>query len=214
MNAPQAPQNDPDAWPPELCELWERCSLPSLHAFLEAEERLAMEIRRQNRELRALGERIDAADTTAEPREAQERAEPALVPLFALADAVERLETGLRQTIATIDKTIPRRSFPLFRRPRWRPQVLERCRAQREGAEMIGDRMRDLFDSMGVVRLAPTAGDPFDPTCHRAVATTVAPPEMEITPPGAVVQLLRPGYRRGRTVLRPAEVSVATKAGI
>ena len=60
-----------------------------------------------------------------------------------------------------------------------------------------------VLQAMADHGLTPVAavGERFDPTCHHVVEVCDGPGE-----PDQVVRQLRPGYRWGGTVLRPAEV--------
>jgi molecular chaperone GrpE len=90
------------------------------------------------------------------------------------------------------------------------------------GVDGGGDALRSLLDGVrlslgalqkriaeiGAVRIA-TAGQPFDPRYAEAVDTVaVATPEQD----GVVVHEVRPGYRIGDRVLRPARVRVGRLA--
>ncbi|MGI8867626.1 MAG: nucleotide exchange factor GrpE [Mycobacteriales bacterium] len=68
-----------------------------------------------------------------------------------------------------------------------------------------------LTDALSKLGLAPvgTSGDPFDPTEHEAVMHQVVD---DVSVP-TCVQVLRPGYRVGERLLRPAMVAVAEPSG-
>jgi molecular chaperone GrpE len=99
---------------------------------------------------------------------------------------------------------------------------LERALAAVSGAGEGGDDVRPLVDGVrlslgalhkriadaGAVRLS-VAGQPFDPRVAEAVDTVaVASAEQD----GVVVQEVRPGYRIGDRILRPARVRVGRLA--
>ncbi|MEV6409924.1 nucleotide exchange factor GrpE [Kribbella sp. NPDC051718] len=82
--------------------------------------------------------------------------------------------------------------------------VLDRIDAEAPLAS-VRDELTEILTRSGVLRLGPTAGLPFDPRFHHAVA------RLEVTDPagdGVVATELRPGYVIDGTVLRPAEVTV------
>ncbi|MFW5750548.1 MAG: nucleotide exchange factor GrpE [Planctomycetota bacterium] len=193
--------SDPSGWSDELCAQWAACELPGLHDFLLAQERLAMEVRRQNRELQrlaAVAERqVDPADAPAAGASAgSQRA------LLALADAVERLAGGLARASDAVALALPPRRRWFASRTPWRERVGEIMRAQEEGGRLVVERMRDALDAAHLTAIEPRAGDVFDPACHRAV-------KLEPGEEGRIVGLLRRGYRSGETVVRAAEVAVA-----
>lgn len=72
-----------------------------------------------------------------------------------------------------------------------------------EAAALIQKQMRHLWARLGVTRLEPTA-EPFDPRTSEAVETAPVPAAQE----GLVIETLRPGYRYGEQLLRPARVKV------
>ena len=76
------------------------------------------------------------------------------------------------------------------------------------GLEMTEKSLLQAFEANGLTRVAPAAGERFDPNVHQAVSEQ---PSTEV-PPGTVIQTFQPGYGLfGRTV-RPAMVIVAAKA--
>lgn len=80
----------------------------------------------------------------------------------------------------------------------------------RRGVELVRQQFLTKLEALGVTRLDPL-GQPFDPTLHDAVSTTpVDDPAKDQT----VVGVIRPGYKLGDEVLRPASVTVGqvTKA--
>ena len=75
------------------------------------------------------------------------------------------------------------------------------------GLELIEKSLLQAFDANGLKRVAPEAGEIFDPHQHQAVMEQPS----ETVAGGTVIQTLQPGYALfGRTV-RPAMVVVAAK---
>ena len=74
-----------------------------------------------------------------------------------------------------------------------------------DGVHIARDELFRSLETFGVERIAPDAGDVFDPNLHQAVLQQSA----EGVAPNHVVAILQPGYMMGKTVLRPAKVSVA-----
>ena len=72
------------------------------------------------------------------------------------------------------------------------------------GIQLTRDQFVRALEQEGV-RPVETEGS-FDPSVHEAVASVPAD-----QPPGTIVQVLRPGYTWGDTVLRPAQVHVAAE---
>lgn len=83
------------------------------------------------------------------------------------------------------------------------PVTTEEAKNLKIGVEMTRGQLQALFDRLGVTPIDATGS--FDPALHQAVAT-VETDELE---PGAIVDVVRGGYRMGETVLRYAQVRVA-----
>jgi molecular chaperone GrpE len=74
-----------------------------------------------------------------------------------------------------------------------------------QGVEMVRRQFLAKLESFGVTRIEAD-GQPFDPSLHEAISTVPsASPDQD----GLIVGTIRPGYRIGDEVLRPAAVAVA-----
>lgn len=74
-----------------------------------------------------------------------------------------------------------------------------------QGVEMVRRQFLSKLEGFGVTRI-DADGQPFDPQLHEAISTVPASsPEQD----GLIVGTVRPGYRIGEDVLRPAAVAVA-----
>jgi molecular chaperone GrpE len=74
-----------------------------------------------------------------------------------------------------------------------------------QGVALVRQQFLATLDGFGVTRIEPL-GQMFDPALHEAVTMTQA---SAATPDGQIVGVIRPGYRIGDDVLRPAQVAVA-----
>jgi molecular chaperone GrpE len=74
-----------------------------------------------------------------------------------------------------------------------------------EGLNIIRDDIFARLAKMGVEGME-SLGKPFDPEQHDAVMTRKAPPEKD----GIVLEVIKPGYRVGESILRHAEVVVGS----
>lgn len=73
-----------------------------------------------------------------------------------------------------------------------------------KGVMLLGLRLQSTLAELGIERLG-AVGDPFDPTVHEAVGHEPRPNvESE-----HVAEVVRPGYRSGDRLIRPAQVIVA-----
>ena len=77
------------------------------------------------------------------------------------------------------------------------------------GVQMTEKELQSAFERNGLKKIAPKPGDKFDPHQHQAMAEQ--PAEGDV-PPGAVLQLMQPGYELLGRLVRPATVVVAAKA--
>jgi molecular chaperone GrpE len=75
------------------------------------------------------------------------------------------------------------------------------------GLEMTEKALLAAFEANGLSRLAPEAGERFDPNQHQAMMEQVSDQHEA----GQVTALLQPGYALFGRVLRPAMVAVAAK---
>lgn len=73
-----------------------------------------------------------------------------------------------------------------------------------QGVEIVRDEFLKTLEQFGMKRIQVTAGEPFDPTRHEALARQ----PVEGLEPDYVAEQLQPGYTLGEIVLRPAKVVV------
>jgi molecular chaperone GrpE len=76
------------------------------------------------------------------------------------------------------------------------------------GVQMTEKELQSVFERNGLKKVAPKPGDKFDPHQHQAVSEQ---PSDGAVPPGAVLQLMQPGYELLGRLVRPATVVVAAK---
>jgi molecular chaperone GrpE len=76
----------------------------------------------------------------------------------------------------------------------------------RQGVELTYRTLMQHLDQEGA-RVIDPEGEPFDPEWHEAVGTTTG--YGTGVPPHTVVEVLRPGYRVGDRLLRPARVLIS-----
>ena len=75
------------------------------------------------------------------------------------------------------------------------------------GIDMTGKELLGAFERNGLKRVDPPAGEKFDPHKHQAV---MEQPGGDVAP-GAVIQVMQPGYELLGRLVRPAMVVVAAK---
>jgi len=74
-----------------------------------------------------------------------------------------------------------------------------------DGIAAIDRKLRQLLESEGVTAIDATAGKPFDPREHEAIANVAGTGRED----GEIVEEVRRGYRLRDRVIRPALVAVA-----
>lgn len=85
-----------------------------------------------------------------------------------------------------------------------RPQEGEGA-AWAEGIALIYNKLRTRLEAKGVEQIPVEPGQPFDPQIHEAVSHEAVDGHES----GHIIQVVRPGYRIGERVIRPALVRVA-----
>jgi len=76
------------------------------------------------------------------------------------------------------------------------------------GVEMTEKELQGAFERNGLKKIDPAKGERFDPHKHQAM---MEQPGSDVAP-GAVIQVLQPGYELLGRLVRPAMVVVAAKA--
>jgi molecular chaperone GrpE len=76
------------------------------------------------------------------------------------------------------------------------------------GVEMTEKELAGAFERNGLKKIDPAKGEKFDPHKHQAM---MEQPGSDVAP-GAVIQVLQPGYELLGRLVRPAMVVVAAKA--
>ena len=75
------------------------------------------------------------------------------------------------------------------------------------GLEMTEKSLLSAFESNGLTRVAPEAGEPFDPNLHQAMMEQPS----DTVAAGQVIQTMQAGYALFGRVVRPAMVVVAAR---
>ncbi len=122
----------------------------------------------------------------------------------------KRIEREQAEAMARTTGRVLARLFPVLddfaralREPRG-PEALERWT---EGVELIYQKCLGLLREEGVEPIQ-ARGQTFDPAVHEALSYESSRDHRE----GEIIDVVRPGYRLGETVLRPALVRVARAA--
>ena len=118
----------------------------------------------------------------------------------------ERVQQGRDATLAYIQRVLP--ILDDFERAiaSGTPENLESSWGK--GVQLVERNLRSLLAAVDVQRIA-AEGSEFDPREHEGVGRQ---PSSDV-PEGHVLHVVRPGYRKGDRVIRPAQVIVSAGAG-
>lgn len=192
-------------------------SLPSLYDFIVSQEKLAVEIRKQNKEVRSLSQEclhmkewLQEVHSSLMSLGKQEEEEPIPVVvdetveiLMETMDGVWNLLKGSRETLQAILSVVPQKIRFWKRRPSdWRLRLEEILEGYRGGIEAFQQKAALALAQVGISLISPEEGDLFDPQLHRAI---------KVIEPGrkrTVVEVVRLGYLKEAEILRYAEVII------
>jgi len=160
-----------------------------LEAELAAEREQAAEARTKADSYLDLAQRTQADFVNYKRRAERERADEAQAAraelLVQLLPTLDDLERALSQ----VPEDLPQHSWL-------------------EGMPLIARRLRLALAKEGLAPIG-APGEPFDPRLHEAVAYEPRPGYEE----GQIATVVRPGYRLGERIIRPAQVTVARGGG-
>lgn len=156
--------------------------------------------------------------SVAEPKEAaaSESEELRERLLRALADAenarkradrarVEGRETGIAELVAKIVPALDSLDLAIGAASRTEEGAPPSLDALLDGLRATSRAFLDALVKVGVERISPDKGEPFDPNIHDAISARSDPE----TGDGLVLETLQPGYRTGSRLIRPARVVIS-----
>lgn len=216
--------------PEELQKKYDSLNLPTQYDYLLAQEKLAAEIRKQNKDLRGQGEALKRVenqlnafseinyemsdkleqlcarfedgneDDAAVERDCSSAAQNILIQAI---DSMLNLATATHTTVEKVLNLLPATgSFWRRSPPAWRLQAEEILHGYTEGVDTIHDKLLHLFDEMDIEPIIPEIKTPFSPNLHRAVEQITGGPSR------CIAKVIRYGLMKEGKVLRFADVSV------
>jgi hypothetical protein len=218
-----------EAWPEWLLESYGKLSLPSLYDYLLNQEKLAAEIRKQNKELRvhsealksmqnSVGEVLDQLKevvvyqhnletTSRESDEQREESDPSVKQmqqtLIGMMDALFNLLEATAHSNETLLTIIPEwTGFWKKSKPSWRIQSEQILKGHYSGIELIRDKLLSALMDSDISVIIPQIGTLFDPNLQRAVEQVSGGESRRIA------KVIRYGYQRREDILRYADVAV------
>jgi hypothetical protein len=219
-----------ESWPNDLLEKFGSLSLPSLYDFILSQEKLAAEIRKQNKEIHSMNEQFkqvkekiieidehiahwiershDQEKCWQEEELEEQIPEPSVVSeedeiIMETLDSLWNLLQANQETVETILALVPKElGFWRLRKPVWRLRLEEILAGYSQGIEALQQKIALSLADRGITVIFPEAGFAFDHRFHKVVETVAGKRR------GTIIKTTRCGYLRGEKVLRYAEVSI------
>ncbi|NGX61651.1 MAG: Protein GrpE [Chlamydiae bacterium] len=203
------------SWPEEVQEAYEQAEVPSPYEILLAYEKLASEVRRQNKELRSYGNALSELPdsihdllqdtlstwTTSLPQSSHEEV------FTSFADSLQNITTQATSTIETLQKTLPHSPLSAFLTHKtWETLAQSLLTSLQDALQLLLNKSHSILADQGIELIAPETGDSFTATLHRAIETRSGGEA------GTIAELIRSGYRNNQLVIRPADVAVYKKS--
>lgn len=216
----------------ELSKKYEELPIPTFYDYLLMQEKLAYEIRRQNKELqnvasslnqmqagsKALAEsnqqvldeiedkflrsEIDS-DRSEEESFSQVSNEEAQEVLIRSLDALFCLVAAAQESTQAVLNLLPNSTgFWKPSPPAWKIQSEQILNGYVQGVGVIHDKLMMALEEIGLDVIIPKIEDPFSPHYHKAVEQIPGGTK------GRIAKIIRYGYMRNGNVLRHAEVAV------
>lgn len=195
-------------WPDSLLQSYKELPLPTLYDFAVSGEKLSAEIRRQNKEIKALTEKITEITSKQEseitrqkslPSEEKKGYQRALMHAF---DSLVQLEEQVHKSLEeTSQKSAcnQRLTKKKYERSKKTDSVLE---SLLQGIAMIQEKFLSSLADLELEPFSPKRGDLFSPDEHRAIS------QMEGGVRGQVYKTVRLGYKTSREIIRYADVII------
>jgi molecular chaperone GrpE (heat shock protein) len=226
--APSVNKAEETLWPSWLIEQYGKLPLPSLYDFILSQEKLGVEIRKQNKELhnhsthlRDLKDQLQsmnqlisllaASDEQNEeckrkPNEEEDPGSPLSAETSILMEAMDSIfhlsqatESISQQILDMIPDSL---SFWTRRKPSWRLKLEEIIQGYSKGLDLTRQKLTHQLTDLHIHIIAPLVGDSFNPEIHRA---------QECISGGSshcIAKIIRYGYRYKHSMLRPADVVI------
>lgn len=180
-------------------DLYEDQRIPTLYDFVLSSEKMATEIRKQNKEIKILSSLLQEQNE----REIVKKEDiSSIKTILQIADSLFYLSDAIQKTSAAILTAISSGIwFFNFGRKGWRHQMKGLLDSLIEGVELIEVKNRTILEDLDIEMISPLVGEEFSPSIHKAV-------EQLTGKPGRIVKVLQKGYRYKERILRYAQVAV------
>jgi molecular chaperone GrpE (heat shock protein) len=192
-------------WPNELLQSYKDLPLPTLYEFAVAKEKLSLEIRKQNKEIKQLSDIIKELTNQViqlhdRPEEDKKLYQKSLIQAF---DSIWLLKEQVFKSSEQVPRDLVFKKGKFTKKQAGQSQKVENTLdSLLEGLELIEDKFLTSLADVGLMPFIPLPGDVFIPQEHRAV---IQLPGGEL---GKIHKTVRIGYRSSKEVLRYADVAV------
>lgn len=195
-------------WPEELIQSYKDLPLPTLYDFALSGEKISLEIKKQNKEIKTLSNNIEKtlldlstlSTPKEQPNEEKRACEQILMSSF---DAIIQLKQQVEKSAAGVPRALS------FRRGRFRKKQKEQAKkveetldAYLEGLYMLEEKFLSYLADLGLEPISPQQGDIFSPSEHRAILKT------DNGKSGTIHHTVRLGYRHATRIIRCADVII------
>lgn len=199
-------------WPDELLQSYKDLPLPTLYDFAVSGEKLSLEIRKQNKEIKHLSETADRLVKQVESQESvlvRFKIQPEIdkkIYQRALMRAFDSLIMLKEQVFKSAAQVPPALTFKKGKFKKKQSEqsfkVENTLNVLLEGLDLIENKFLSSLADVDLLPFAPEKGAIFVPQEHRAVA------QVEGEESGKIHKTIRIGYRSSGEIVRCADVAV------
>ena len=222
--------NEETPFSEEIRTAYEDIKIPDSYEMLLAYEKLSVEIKRQNKELRRVGETLEEIhdhcfqeeesydSLNKEPvdrqalleehlrREYRDELKKKERVLLGMMDSVRNLLLNVEANTETILSCLPRGRRFFFDPLPLQKELLAATQSFSTGVKMVYDKALAGLADYGIDMIDPQEGEMFSVMEHRAIE------RVEGKIDGSIARVVSVGYRKGDDLIRSADVIVSTSS--
>lgn len=199
-------------WSDELLKSYKDLPLPTLYDFAVSGEKLSLEIRKQNKEIKQLRETIEGLTkqiTSQEEVLLRFKLKPDADKKMYQRSLMQAFDSllMLKEQVSKSAEEVPRALT--FKRGKFKKQQSEQTQKVEntldsflDGLDLIEDKFLSSLADLDLIPFAPEQGDTFVPQEHRAVV------QVSGDLIGKIHKTIRIGYKSSEGIVRCADVAV------
>lgn len=206
-------------WPEEIIEAYENIAIPSFYDFVLANERLSAEIKKQNKDLKAiygilsklfedfslLQEEKTSGNDQKELKQALEQhylttKKQDQEILIQTADSMRLFVEAIDTTLEEIFELLKPQKKIFGIKKVDSKQIKKKVLQIKEGALLSNKKLLSSLSDLGLELITPKSGERFSPAEHRCVETITGGTK------GTICETIRIGYKNQERILRFADV--------